>query len=81
MYVPGMPNEDEKVKPVDSLDPATVGFYRGQVRCENCDAFDAKDKDRIVCNLYVKLNKRFPDTFDLDTVIKLHGCCNAFFPK
>lgn len=51
-----------------------MGLYKGQVRCENC-RYGGK-----TCALYTKLNKAFPNEFDLDEKIEPKGCCNAFEP-
>jgi hypothetical protein len=81
MYVQGTPDKAPGTEPTGALTSKEVGYYRGKVRCENCDASNATDPKRIVCTLYARLNTFFPDTYDLDTVIESHGCCNAFFPK
>jgi hypothetical protein len=51
--------------------PEEAGFVDRKVRCENC-RFGGED-----CQLYVTLNQKMPDVFDLETKIKPTACCNA----
>lgn len=80
MYAQGEPNDDPKAKPTGTFAPETVGFFDGQVRCENCNAFDARDPKRKHCDLYVQLNRTFPRMWDLKPAVKPHACCNAWSP-
>ena len=63
-------------KQVNILEPATVGFYRGETRCENCVSFDSG-----VCNFFVELNSKAPDLFSLPVKVLKHACCNGFAPR
>lgn len=80
MYVQGAPNDDPNAKPTGKLTPATVGLYDGKVRCENCNAFDARDPNDLHCDLYVQLNRIFPNMWNLNRTVKAHACCNAWAP-
>ncbi len=80
MYVQGTPNDDSKAEPTGSFDPETVGFYDGQVRCENCNARDFRDPYRKHCDLYVQLNRMYPNMWKLETKVEPRGCCNAWSP-
>lgn len=75
MYVQGPPCTDPTVTCVDQLTPEETGFHKGAVRCENCDAYL---KEINSCNLYVKLNRAFPQLFKLKTNVKPKACCNAW---
>jgi hypothetical protein len=78
MYVQGEPNDDPNAKPTAALTPKTVGFFSGQVRCENCNAHDFRDPKRMHCDLFVQLNRMYPKMWHLKTEIKPHACCNAW---
>lgn len=71
LYVPGEPNTAGKV--MKSLTPKEAGFVSRQVRCENCIAFDGKGK----CKLFMELNKKAPEFFNLTETVHRQGCCNA----
>lgn len=74
LYVQGDPIEGD-VDALGSLTEDEVGFFRGDVRCENC--VSASDDARH-CFLYEKLNEAFPDLFLLNEVVEPKACCNAF---
>jgi hypothetical protein len=77
-YVQGPPIRSEdapRVRPTGALTKQEVGFVRGDVRCENCNAFDRGDK---ACDLFRQLNKAFPKIWALDARVKPRACCNAF---
>jgi hypothetical protein len=78
MYVQGRPDDRRDARPTGILKPETVGFYSGKVRCENCNAHDFRDPARKHCDLFVQLNRMFPEMWDLKTEIKPHACCNAW---
>jgi hypothetical protein len=61
-----------------SVTPEESGLVSRRVQCHRCRFANAM-VDR--CMLYEKLNKEFPDIFDLDPKIKRHACCNAQTPK
>lgn len=74
LYVQGDPIDGD-VDALGSLTEDEVGFFRGDVRCENC--VSASDDARH-CFLYEKLNEAFPDLFLLNEVVEPKACCNAF---
>lgn len=78
MYGQGKPSKD--IIPTGQYTPKDVGLVSEQTRCQNCDAFDARDKSNLHCDLYVQLNRMFPKLFKLDIKVKPHGCCNAMEP-
>jgi hypothetical protein len=78
LYAQGAPSAD--IEPTGQYTPEEVGFYDGKVRCQNCNALDARDAKRIHCDLYVQLTRMFPRLFKLDERVKPRGCCNAFAP-
>jgi len=78
MYAQGEPNDYPDAESTGTFDPQTVGFFDGQVRCENCNVFDDRDSKKPHCDLYVQLNRMYPDMWELDERVKPHGCCNAW---
>lgn len=54
-----------------SFTPEESGLVARKVRCINCAFFAGK------CGLYAKLNKAFPEIFDLDEKVEKLDCCNA----
>jgi hypothetical protein len=53
------------------------GLVDRKVRCENCQ-WGGPSTYR--CRLFIGLNERLPDIFDLDEQIEPKGCCNAQLP-
>jgi hypothetical protein len=78
MYGQGKPSTD--IVPTAQYTPKDVGLVSEQTRCENCNAFDSRDKTNLHCDLYVQLNRIFPRLFKLDVKVKPRGCCNAMEP-
>lgn len=68
-YVHGEP--DSSLPLVERVTPEEAGYVNREVRCENCK-YGGKE-----CQLYIMLNKKLPDVFDLDTKIEPRACCNA----
>lgn len=75
LYVHGVPRTNERGKEIAMVTPEESGLLEAQVRCENC-RYGGKE-----CALFNMLNKKMPDTFDLDPKIDSKGCCNAFTKK
>ena len=76
-FAQGDPSDDQT--PRGLFTKEELGYYSsGPVRCENCDGFDARDKSRMHCDVYVQLNRMFPKIWNLDEKVKPKGCCNAF---
>jgi hypothetical protein len=73
MYIPGDPVENQPI--VKRVSPEEAGYVARKVRCENC--FYGGDE----CKLFVMLNKKMPEVFDLDPKIVSKGCCNAQTPR
>jgi hypothetical protein len=73
-YMKGKPVKGLPIVARVSIEEA--GFVERKVRCENCFYGGGGD-----CQLYVELNEKFPDMFDLDTSITSKSCCNAQIPK
>lgn len=71
LYIQGNPSNDQR--PQNKVTPEQAGYNLGQVRCENC-----KWLDGTTCELYVLLNEKLPQVFDLDTKVDPSGCCNAW---
>jgi hypothetical protein len=71
LYINGQPSNDQQ--PQNKVTPEQAGYNLGQVRCENC-----KWLDGTTCELYVLLNEKLPQVFDLDTKVNPYGCCNAW---
>jgi hypothetical protein len=61
--------------PIAEMTDEEIGYVERQVRCENCEYGGDE------CGLYVELNKRLPEMFDLEPKISRYGCCNAQTPK
>ena len=59
------------------VSPTESGLVDREVRCENCRHLE----DDHVCGFFDMLNKRLPDTFEIDTEVHPKGCCNAQQPK
>lgn len=74
-YLNGKPDDDQPIR--NCVTPEEAGYVHGQVRCENCTWLDKGN----VCGLYKMLNKKAPDTFDLDEIVDPKGCCNAWESK
>lgn len=72
LYISGEPKDNQPITNV--VTPEESGYYKGQVRCENCSWFDGES----TCELYVELNENLSDVFDLDIKVEPKGCCNAF---
>jgi hypothetical protein len=53
------------------------GLVDRPVRCENCQW---GGPTTYKCRLFMGLNERLPDIFDLDEQIEPKGCCNAQLP-
>jgi hypothetical protein len=53
------------------------GLVNRPVRCENCQW---GGPSTYKCRLFIGLNERLPDVFDLDEQIEPKGCCNAQLP-
>lgn len=75
LYVQG-PNTNEA--PTGFSTKKEAGFFDGPPQCRRCNAYDARDKSRIHCDLYVQLNRMLPKQWKLDEEIKPHACCNAW---
>jgi len=73
LYTKGDPVEGQPM--VTRVTPKDAGFVKREVRCENC-VYGGKK-----CELYVMLNKKLPDVFNLNPNIKPRACCNAQTPK
>jgi len=73
LYVEGKPMTAEEHPPMPLVTPEESGLVSHPVRCENCTHFDGIR----ICNLYVALNRKVSDLFDLDTNVDPNGCCNA----
>lgn len=71
LYVNGTPNNDQEC--VARVTPEQAGLVDSKVRCENCRAFDGG-----WCELYGKINKALPETFDLEEKVDAKACCNAW---
>lgn len=71
LYIQGQPNDQQPIVPVITAEQA--GYVEQQVRCENCGAFQDNK-----CWLFEQLNKKMPDTFDLDVNVSANGCCNGW---
>jgi len=76
-YVHGDPMPDEKGHEMKSVTPKESGLYKGQVRCENCRHFMAREN---LCGLYMTLNDSADEMFNLDRHVNKQGCCNGFTP-
>ena len=76
MYLPGQ-TAPETAPKFELWTPDVVGFYRGNVRCENCVYFSDQDN---LCGFYKILNQQLPSLFDCDPNVQPQGCCNAFTP-
>lgn len=72
-YLKGDPPKDMKL--VKRVSPKAAGYVVRSVRCENCKYGGDE------CQLYVMLNEKLPEVFDLDTKIEPRACCNAQTPK
>lgn len=75
LYVQGTPCTDPSILATGTLTKPEVGFHRGSVRCENCSSYD---KPVSQCELYVKINRAFPQLFKLKPGVKPRACCNAW---
>jgi hypothetical protein len=53
------------------------GLVDREVRCENCQW---GGPSTYKCRLFIGLNERLPDVFDLDEHIEPKGCCNGNLP-
>ena len=62
--------------PIAHLTREQTGYVERRVRCENCQYYS----NTSTCRLFERLNKRFPDIFDLDPQVRMQGCCNAQVP-
>jgi len=71
-------DEMDKMMPQGYITKVEAGYEDRLVRCENCIWFDDL---RSKCNLFIKLNDKMPDSFDLNTYVDKFGCCNANVPK
>lgn len=71
LYVQGEPQGGRE--PSGSVDPDVAGFYKGNVRCENCVSLSGE-----TCGLFKKLNRFMPGVWNLDELVKPRACCNAF---
>lgn len=75
-YVHGLPAEPGTY--TEALVSAEEsGLVDREVRCENCQ-WGGPSTYR--CRLFIGLNERLPDIFDLDENIEPKGCCNAQQP-
>lgn len=72
LYIAGQPNDNQPI--TNAVTPEESGYVKGQVRCENCSWFDGQS----TCELFVELNEKLSDVFDLDVTVEAKGCCNAF---
>lgn len=78
LYANGEPQVDLLAgNEVESMTPKEAGFYRGEVRCENCLYFNPTIS---ACKLFFILDSEFPDDFDLGSGVSKWGCCNANVP-
>lgn len=75
LYVHGGPHEEAAGSEMKAVSPKESGLVRGEVRCENCIHFEAKDSE---CELFENLNEKMPEVFALDEKVHPQGCCNAF---
>lgn len=75
-YVWGVP-KPRGTECLGRVTPEESGLVVRDVRCENCKWFDATGE----CEFYKLLNKRLPDTFDLNVRVDKQGCCNAQQPE
>ncbi len=58
-----------------SVKPEVSGLVSKLVQCHRC----VWPKDKVTkCGLYERLNRTFPEIFDLDENIETHACCNAW---
>ena len=77
-YVEGDPMPEMAGEEHASVTSDESGLYKGDVRCENCDAFEDGESE---CELFEKLNEKMPEHFELDTNVQPKACCNAFHPS
>jgi hypothetical protein len=75
LYVQG-PNTTEE--PRSLVTKKEAGFFDGPPQCRRCNAFDNRDKSHQHCDLYVQLNRMFPNMWKLKEEVKPHACCNAW---
>lgn len=80
LYVHGkpMPEEVAEGEIFRAVSPSESGLVRRQIRCENCAAYLPLTNK---CNLFVTLNRKLPDLFNLNEIVHPEGCCNAQQPK
>lgn len=71
LYLHGKPHDDQPIQ--DIVTPQDAGYVEGQVRCENCTWYKSGE-----CELFAKLDKAMPDTFNLGSKVDPKGCCNAW---
>jgi hypothetical protein len=70
---------DELLKIIPgSVTAEESGLVSRRVQCHRCRF---AEQDATFCGLYAKLNRQFPEIFDLDEKITPHSCCNAQMPK
>lgn len=78
LYVPGPPDAKNAEYAAALVTPRESGLYKGQVRCENCSAFE---NEGLTCLLFASLNEALPHKFDLNSSVDPQGCCNAWTLK
>ena len=61
-----------------SVSPEYSGLVSRRVQCHRCRF---EENGATKCGLYAKLNKEFPDIFDLDEKITPNSCCNGQEPN
>jgi len=71
LYLQGVPHDDQPIQ--DIVTPEASGYVEANVRCENCGWFENGS-----CGLFVMLDDKIPDTFDLGGKVDAKGCCNAW---
>ncbi len=73
LYVHGTPMPDEQGHEMASVTPEESGLIKAQVRCENCQSFQAQ---KTTCTLFQWLSRGW--AFALNPKVHPHGCCNAW---
>jgi hypothetical protein len=81
-YVHGQPSPDKAGEAEALVEPEESGLVERQVRCRNCAFFDPQAEDEPGeegphCELFEKLNRAYPDLFELDQRVQADGCCTA----
>lgn len=75
LYVNGKPEVERAGTEKNLVTVEEAGFQRQRPQCKRCYWYALG-----MCGLFVKLNSKDPDHFNMNPSVHKNGCCDAFTP-